>query len=161
MSAARSGYSSTEMNFADATQDSDRLHAAYDWRWRTSEHPSQWGVLGKASPSGMSYGVFVGYNVQFSDVIVGIDLHYNRSNFSANAPVTPITRGVSAGGNSYNVTVDGAASMQHHRLWLGARFAPAGSSTTSLPYATVGFARRPRRHHALRARLWYGESAAV
>ena len=46
----------------------------------------EWGVLGKANPSGSSFGGFVGYNTQWSDVIVGIDLHYNRSDFFANAP---------------------------------------------------------------------------
>jgi outer membrane immunogenic protein len=102
--------SSSEMDFEDATRDL----IAYMLRTLALEnerHPSQWGVLGKANPSGMNYGVFVGYNVQFSDVIFGFDLHYNRSNFFANAPVTPISRGVSAGGNSYNVTISGSASM--------------------------------------------------
>lgn len=130
--------SSTEMNFAGATEDL----IAYLLRTTALENeqrPSQWGVLGKEYPSGISYGVFVGYNVQFSDVIVGVDFHYNRSDFFATAPVTPITRAVTAGGNTYNVTVDGAASM--HITDYGAARARAGWIVGNfLPYGTFGFA---------------------
>ena len=59
----------------------------------------------------MSYGLFAGYNVQFSDVIFGVEFHYNRSSFSANAPVTPIGRIVTVNGVEYDVDIGGSASM--------------------------------------------------
>jgi opacity protein-like surface antigen len=132
------GQSSTEMNFKDATQDL----IAYLLRTTALENeqrPSEWGVLGKANPSGISYGAFVGYNVQFSDVIVGVDLHYNRSDFFANAPVTPISRAVSAGGNTYNITVEGAASM-HVTDYGAARLRAGWIVNNFLLYGTGGFA---------------------
>jgi opacity protein-like surface antigen len=132
------GQSSVEMDFKNATQDL----IAYLLRTTALEneqHPSEWGVLGKANLMGVSYGAFVGYNVQFSDVIVGIDLHYNRSDFFASAPVTPITRAVSAGGNSYALTVEGAATM-HVTDYGAARLRAGWIVNNFLPYGTVGFA---------------------
>jgi len=104
------GYSSAEMNFAGATKNL----VGYLLRQSSLEreqHPSEWVTLGKVNPSGMSGGAFIGYNVQFSDVLFGFDIHYNYSNIASSAPVTPIRRSVSAGGNTYDVTVEGAASM--------------------------------------------------
>jgi opacity protein-like surface antigen len=105
------GRSSSEMNFAGATKDLVG-YILRNTALENEEHPSQWTTLGKANPSGISYGAFVGYNVQFSDVLFGFDFHYNRaSNFNATAPVTPIRRVTSAGGNTYDITVEGGASM--------------------------------------------------
>src|SRR5262245_27659887 len=62
------GQSSVEMNFSGATKDL----IAYLLRTTALEnqqHPSAWGVLGKTNPSGISYGVFAGYNLQFSDAV--------------------------------------------------------------------------------------------
>jgi outer membrane immunogenic protein len=133
------GRSSAEMDFQDATQGP----IAYMLRTLAVEnesHVSKWGVLGKANPSGISYGAFVGYNTQWSDVIVGIDLHYNRaSNFFANAPVNPIGRATSAGGNNYSIFVDGAASMQITD-YGAARVRGGWIVGNFLPYAALGVA---------------------
>ena len=135
---AQGGQSSAGMDFSGATQQL----IAYLLRTTALEnqqHPSEWGVLGKSNPTGSSFGGFVGYNVQFSDVIVGLDFHYNTSSFNGVAPVTPITRAVSAGGNSYLVTVDGAASMSITD-YGAARFRAGWVVGNFLPYATLGAA---------------------
>lgn len=129
---------STDMNFAGATQDLI-AYALRTTALENQQHPSTWGVLGKSNPSGMSYGVFVGYNTQFSDVIVGVDFHYNRANTFANAPMTPIRRVTSAGGNVYDLTVEGAASM-HITDYGSARVRAGWVVGNFLPYATLGFA---------------------
>jgi outer membrane immunogenic protein len=133
------GRSSLEMNFSGATE------ALIAQMLRTlalenESHVSQWGVLGKVNPSGISYGAFIGYNTQWNDVIVGIDLHYNRaSSFFANAPADPISRRTSAGGNVYDVTVDGAASMRITD-YGAARVRGGWIVGNFLPYATLGVA---------------------
>jgi outer membrane immunogenic protein len=132
------GRAGSEMNFEGATQ------SLISYLLRTTaleneQHPSEWGVLGRAHNSGQSYGGFVGYNTQWSDVVVGIDLHYNRSSFFANAPVSPITRVVSAGGNAYYVNVSGDASMRITD-YGSARLRGGWTIGNFLPYATVGFA---------------------
>jgi outer membrane immunogenic protein len=133
------GQSSTEMNFAGATEELVSFLLRNSSLER-EQRPSEWATLGKATPSGVSYGAFVGYNVQFSDVVFGIDLHYNRANnFKGQAPVTPITRVVSAGGNVYNVTVEGNASM-HITDYGAARLRAGWILGNFLPFGTVGFA---------------------
>lgn len=133
------GRSSSEMNFAGATKDLIG-YLLRNSSLENEQHPSAWTTLGKANPSGVSYGAFVGYNVQFSDVVIGFDIHYNRaSNFTASAPVTPITRVVTAGGNTYNVTVEGAASM-NITDYGSARLRAGWVLGNFLPFGTVGFA---------------------
>ena len=97
------------------------------------------GPLGKENPSGLSYGAFVGYNVQFSDVLFGVDFHYNRSGFAAGAPVTPISRVVIAGGIVYDVTVEGNANMRITD-YGAARLRAGWILGNFLPYGTVGLA---------------------
>ena len=132
------GQSSAEMNFEGATKDLIGF-LLRNSALENSQHPSEWTTLGKANPSGVSYGVFAGYNVQFSDVIFGIDLHYNRSGFAASAPVTPIRRVVVADGTAYDVTVEGNASMRITD-YGGARLRAGWILGNFLPYGTFGFA---------------------
>jgi opacity protein-like surface antigen len=132
------GQGNAGMNFAGATR--SLIH--YLLRTTALEReqaPSEWGVLGGASSSGQTYGGFVGYNTQWSDAVVGIDLNYNRSSFFANAPVAPIARVVSAGGNTYHVNISGDASMRIID-YGSARVRGGWAIGTFLPYATVGFA---------------------
>jgi outer membrane immunogenic protein len=132
------GGSSAEMNFKGATEglmaQMLRVLAV-----ESEHHISQWGVLGKANPSGVSYGAFVGYNTQWSDVVVGIDLHYNRSDFFANAPQDPIGRVVATNGLIYNVLAEGSASMRITD-YGGARLRGGWVIGNFLPYATLGVA---------------------
>jgi outer membrane immunogenic protein len=132
------GRSSAEMDFRNATQDlfAQMLRTL---ALENEGHVSEWGVLGKVNPSGISYGAFVGYNTQWNDVVIGIDVHYNRSGFSGSAPADPITRVVAAGGNVYQVTIDGAASMQITD-YGAARFRGGWIVGNFLPYATLGLA---------------------
>jgi outer membrane immunogenic protein len=132
------GHSSAVMNFAGATESL----IAYMLRTTALENeqrPSEWDVLGKGHASSSNVGGFIGYNTQWQDAVVGIDVHYNRSNFFSDAPVTPITRMTSAGGNAYYVNVTGDASMKI--VDYGAARLRGGWTVGSLlPYATIGLA---------------------
>jgi outer membrane immunogenic protein len=43
---------------------------------------SNWPLLGKRNPSGISFGGFVGYNWQWEDAVTGLELNYNRTSLS-------------------------------------------------------------------------------
>jgi opacity protein-like surface antigen len=132
------GRSSTEMNFQGATQ----ALISYLLRTTALENtamPSQWGVLGTANTNTSSFGVFAGYNSQWDDVIVGVDAHYNSGPAFANAPVAPIRRIVAAGGNVYDITVNGSASMRITDFGV-ARARAGWILGNFLPYMTGGFA---------------------
>jgi opacity protein-like surface antigen len=103
------------------------------------QHPSQWQVLGKTDTGGASAGFFFGYNNRWEDVILGFELNYSRVSHRADAPVSPIARITSAGGNVYLVNLTGAASM--HITDLATVRARAGVQVENfLPYAMIGVA---------------------
>jgi len=100
---------------------------------------SLWKVLGPVDKSGASFGGFVGYNSQWDDIILGVDLTYSKTSFNAVSPVSPISRRTTAGGNVYDVTVFGSGTMKIHD-WGSARVRACWAEDTLMPYATVGFA---------------------
>jgi outer membrane immunogenic protein len=135
---ANVGYGMSNMDFSRATQ----ALAAFELRVLTLEneqHVSQWQVLGKKDNHSTSYGGFAGYNSQWDDVILGVELNYNASNYFADAPNNPLGRRVPAGGNTYDVLVSGSASM--HITDHGTARARAGYVMQNImPYVTAGFA---------------------
>ena len=42
---------------------------------------SQWPLAGKAHMQSSGYGGFVGYNFQWNDVVLGLELNYTHGNF--------------------------------------------------------------------------------
>jgi len=132
------GYGFASMDFATSTQDL----VAHMLRQLTLENEvrvSTWQVLGKRETHSSSYGGFFGYNNRWEDVILGFEFNYSRTDFSADAPMTPISIRTSAGGNDYDVTLTGGASMRITDLaTIRAR---AGIAVENfLPYAMIGVA---------------------
>jgi opacity protein-like surface antigen len=132
------GYSNTGADFSQATSSL----VAYSLRELALENDSKvstWQVLGEGSTSAASYGAFVGYNSQWQDLILSVEANYNRTSTTVVAPVSPIGRVTSAGGNTYDVDLTGAASLK--LIDYGTLRARAGLSMGSfLPYMFGGFA---------------------
>ena len=141
MSAARSGSSSAEMNFAGATAATDRATCCATTALENEQHPSRMGRAWQGQSLGHELRRLSSATTPSSDdVIVGIDVHYNRSSFAAQRAGDADhprrhRRRQHLRRDRRRRRVDA-----HHRLWRGARCAPAGSSATSCPYATLGFA---------------------
>ncbi len=109
------------------------------------QHISNWPLLGKKNPSGISFGGFVGYNWQWEDAVTGIELNYNRTSLSGASSDSMervfIDDNQAPPGHhfQYDVTVQGSASARitdfgTFRLrggWAAGRF---------LPYAFVAVA---------------------
>jgi outer membrane immunogenic protein len=77
---AQAGTGRSDMNFANATRDItgrllDGLAIEQDGQ------VSQWPIMGKASQSGNGFGGFVGYNSQWDDVVIGVELSYLHGKF--------------------------------------------------------------------------------
>jgi outer membrane immunogenic protein len=103
------------------------------------DHPSQWPVLGKTTTASTGYGGFVGYNTQWQDLILGFEGNYTRSSFSTTAPDSPLSRVVTAQGNTYSVTLTGSGRLQ--LTDYGTLRARAGWIFNNfLPYGFVGVA---------------------
>jgi len=74
---AQIGYSSMDSDFGNSTQS----QIAYILRNSSLEsefHPDQWTTLPHDLTSTQSFGIFLGYNTQWDDLVLGADIAYNR-----------------------------------------------------------------------------------
>lgn len=112
------GYSSGTQDFSGATK------SLNDFVFRNTnlqDIGSNVSLLGKAHPSGTSFGGFVGWNSQWDDVVLGIEANYSRlSGFSgaSHASYGPVDTGKSCGTVSASdvctqiLSLDGSASAK-------------------------------------------------
>jgi opacity protein-like surface antigen len=73
--------------------------------------PSQWANLPRQSVTRVSYGAFIGYNVQFEDTIIGIEANYNRTNARMSSGDTVARTVTTSDGYANAVTVSGTGSI--------------------------------------------------
>jgi opacity protein-like surface antigen len=132
------GFGSTTMDFSTATQDLV-AHELRQTALEATQSVSTWQVLGKAHPSSTSFGFFVGYNVPWESLILGVEAKYNRTNFLGTAPVTPLLLNTSDGSHVDNVNLTGTASMRITDI-LTLRGRAGWEVGNLLPYVTVGVA---------------------
>lgn len=131
-------YSGSNVDFSQATQPLIAL-SLRETALENTASPSSWPVLGKGNATAQGFGGFVGYNTQWQDLALGLELNYTRSSLLATATSTPLTRVVGDGiGNTDNVTVTGSGSL--NIIDYGTLRARAGWILGSvLPYGFVGF----------------------
>jgi outer membrane immunogenic protein len=131
-------YGSANLDFSKATQSL----AAWSLRGLALENEaslSKAELLDKKHTGGAGFGGFVGYNTQWEDVVLGVELSYSRNSFSAVATSTPIGFRLTAGGVPYAVDMDGAASM-HITDYAELRARVGYAMGNFLPYVTLGAA---------------------
>jgi opacity protein-like surface antigen len=130
-------YGDANVNFAHATQPL----VSFSLRELTLEQvvaPSTWQVLGKTGQDAIGYGGFFGYNMQWQDMILGVELNYTHTALKVVSSETPISRRTSAGNSTYDVTVEGSGTfnitdfvqMRARAGWVFGKF---------LPYSFAGF----------------------
>jgi opacity protein-like surface antigen len=106
---------------------------------------SSWPLLGKKNGAGGSFGGFVGYNWQWEDAVVGIEVNYNRSSLSG-----------TSGDSLERVFIDNAQALPGHTLQYDVTVVGAASARVTdfgtfrlrggwaagcfLPYAFAGVA---------------------
>jgi outer membrane immunogenic protein len=106
---------------------------------------SSWATLPKGSSTAQSYGGFAGYNVQWGEVITGLELNYNHLSYRSGAadslgPIQVAGANLPDGSTVlYNVTVASTASVAiHDILTTRARFGWVYNNL--LPYGFAGVA---------------------
>lgn len=100
---------------------------------------SQWNVLGTADTGAAGFGGFVGYNTQWDDVVLGLELNYTRSSFNIVAPNNPIALNVTNSDGNFNTLSSASASMKIEDFAV-VRARAGWAFNNFLPYATAGFA---------------------
>jgi len=136
---AQIGISNLNSDFSN----SDSSQVAYILRDTTLEDefaPSTWTTLSKGTTNGGQFGGFVGYNMQWDQLVVGGDIAYNRMRPLQSSAADSIARAVSTtDGVNHDVTIQSSASV---RLVDYATFrGRAGYAFGQfLPYAMLGAA---------------------
>jgi opacity protein-like surface antigen len=141
---AQVGYTSSEINFGTAGS-SDVGFLLRDTAIEQDQQISQWTVLSSRSPGSAGAGGFVGYNTEWEDLILGLELNYNRVSLSASS-ADAITRSFTdstnlpAGHNYfYTVTSGVAASISMHDI-AELRARAGWEAGIFLPYVFGGLA---------------------
>jgi len=133
------GASAMATNFGDATRD----EVAFILRNTTLEDqfsPSNWTVLGSSSTSSMQYGGFVGYNWQWDQLVLGLDLGYSYMSSMTSSANESLGRIVTTTDHiQHDVTITAQSSIK--LIDYAALRGRAGYAFGQfLPYATLGFA---------------------
>jgi outer membrane immunogenic protein len=141
---AQGGYSSSLVNFGQAAGP-DVAFILRNTSIESDQDISNWTVLGSRHPSNTSLGGFLGYNLEWENVIFGAEINYNHVWLSASS-IGAISRSFTDSGNLpaghhyfYTMNVSGQASMSMSDI---ATFrARAGyESGRFLPYGFAGLA---------------------
>jgi len=136
------GYSSSAINFANGVGPlvGNILRSS-----SLANDVSDWAVLGSSSTASASYGGFVGYNTEWEDVVLGLEVNYNRVSLTSVAKdsiTRSFTDNTSAPPNTtyqYDITVTGSSSI--HMTDVATFRARAGWDVGQfLPYAFGGLA---------------------
>ena len=135
---AQAGYGNAHADFSGSTE-SLIAFVLRELALESEQHVSTWQILGNNDTSGASGGGFVGYNSQWDDVILGVELMYSKTKFFAQAPSDPIGRVTSAGGNTYDVDLSANASMRLND-YGSARMRAGYVMRTIMPWAMAGVA---------------------
>ena len=109
---AQAGYSNMNTDFGDSSNIIGNWIASTlrNSTLETNHHPEQWVSMPSDLSNSASYGVFVGYNVQWDQLVLGIDLAYNRMSSMRTSAVDSITRVVTNPNDT--VSIYGQSSMQ-------------------------------------------------
>ena len=110
---AQAGYGSSDENFNGSTSNMMAALLA-DTLIESSMGVSQWNLgLGKASQRTTGYGAFVGYNAQWDDVVMGIEVSWLHGRFggSSSASERRVSATALSDGNFHDVTATSTSSI--------------------------------------------------
>ena|SRR5690242_17516951 len=101
--------------------------------------PSNWAALPSNSTNGQVYGAFLGYNIQWEQLVLGFDINYNNtaSSLESSAQDSIGRQFVTSDGFNNQVTVDARSSIKLID-YLALRGRAGYAVSNFLPYAAVG-----------------------
>jgi len=131
-------YGTSNMNFANSTRNiTARLLDGTEMEG--IQRVSEWPIMGKVSAHGEGVGGFVGYNSQWTDVVVGLELNYTHGKFGGSQTGSMSRFFSLPSGYTVGATYEGTARMSISDM--GTLRARAGYAYGSfLPYMFAGIA---------------------
>jgi outer membrane immunogenic protein len=127
----QAGYGSAQMDFTHSAE-SLIHHILRESTLEESGLVSQWPILGTADRRDVNWGGFIGYNMQWENAVLGLELNYNRTSLFGKSEGS-LSRLVSPGdGLQYHTTIsaDGAmkitdfGTLRARAGWAMGRFMP-------------------------------------
>ncbi len=129
----QASYSSAGADFSKGTSDL----VGYILRNTTLEneaHVSRWTTLSKDGTTGTGFGGFVGYNSQWDDAVIGVELNYTHTDLKLGASDSLGRSYQTSDGYFYDVDVSGEAAIRLTDLatlrlragWAAGAFMPYG-----------------------------------
>jgi opacity protein-like surface antigen len=106
---------------------------------------SSWAKFGTGSAPAAAYGAFVGYNSQWDDAVLGVDINYNHTSLSGVSRSSKLFPGILPGdttgpnNNLYDVWA-GAGAIMKITDYATFRTKAGWAFDCFLPYATFGLA---------------------
>lgn len=98
---------------------------------------SEWPNVPNMDSRGASYGAFLGYNAQWGDVVMGVELNYNRSSIKAES-VDFIGRSVTTSDNYQNDITLNSRVTAKLTDYGGMRFRAGYAMDWVMPYMMIG-----------------------
>jgi opacity protein-like surface antigen len=133
------GLSSMNADYGSSTTS----QVAYTLRNTTLEneqHPSTWTALPSNVTNGRQFGGFIGYSVQWQELVLGFDVAYNKMSSLESSTSDTISRQVTLSDNTADgVTVTGRGSIKLID-YATARIRAGYAFGQFLPYASIGVA---------------------
>jgi outer membrane immunogenic protein len=130
------GTGSSDMNFAHATDDVvARLLA--NTAIESEFHVSDWPLMGKASKQSSGWGGFIGWNAQWDQAVLGVEINYMKGEFGGNQTGSMSRIFNTSNGWTNYVTSEASASIQIHDMG-SARLRAGYAVGNWLPYAFGG-----------------------
>jgi opacity protein-like surface antigen len=100
--------------------------------------PSEWVALPNSGSNGRSYGAFLGYNVQWDQVVLGFDLAYNKTSGVETSSTGSIERVVATSDDTaHDVTIVASSSLKLID-YATMRFRAGYAFGQFMPYAVIG-----------------------
>jgi opacity protein-like surface antigen len=132
------GFASSDTDFGSGTHDMI-AHMLRNTVLKNEQHPEDWTTLGHQIGHATSYGGFIGYNVQWGDVVLGVEGAYNRVSSSPTTVSDSMIRRVtlSTGTDVVAINADESIKLDDYATFR----ARAGYAFGQfLPYGYVGIA---------------------
>jgi outer membrane immunogenic protein len=132
------GIGESDMNFKGATR-TVAAHLLSGLEMEQQQQISAWPIMGKVSTRGTGFGGFAGYNSQWDDVVLGVELNYMHGKFGGSQTDSMSRFFTLPSGYTDGVTNQGTATMAISDM--GTLRARAGYAVGSfLPYMFGGVA---------------------
>jgi len=136
---AQMGLTSMTTDFGDSAS-SQIAYILRNTALESEQHPSTWTTLPRNTTNTKNYGGFIGYNIQWSELVVGFDMSYNRPTSLSSSAHDVIDRTVTLSDgtkDAVHIDASGAVKLIDYATFRGRAGYAFGQF---LPYGVVGVA---------------------